>query len=115
MSKTNDVIELFRQAQPLFVALGDENRQQILMLLLDTYLLSVNEIAAKTPISRPAVSHHLKILKEAGLIAVERQGTQRMYHIDEAAYAQADLLEALGAALKACTNWQDNGSKPKTV
>ena len=111
MSKEQDVIELFQQALPFFAALGDENRQQIVVRLLQTYHLSVNEIADGTHLSRPAVSHHLKVLKDAHLVSVERSGTQRFYHIDEAAVAQLDLLDSLTNALRNCTAWQDNESK----
>ena len=111
MSKEN-VTDLFEQAQPLFTALGDENRQHIVMQLLETYKLSVNDIADATPISRPAVSHHLKILRDAGLVQVERQGTQRLYHISDSAISQVELMERLAAALRECTNWLTNPTKP---
>jgi DNA-binding transcriptional ArsR family regulator len=42
----------------------------------------VGAIAARLPVSRPAVSQHLKVLKEAGLVREERQGTRRIYEID---------------------------------
>jgi DNA-binding transcriptional ArsR family regulator len=43
---------------------------------------SVGEIAAELPVSRPAVSQHLKALREAGLVTVETDGTRRLYSID---------------------------------
>lgn len=43
---------------------------------------SVSEIAAELPVSRPAVSQHLKVLKDAQLVADEAAGTARVYHID---------------------------------
>jgi DNA-binding transcriptional ArsR family regulator len=43
---------------------------------------SVGTIARGLPVSRPAVSQHLKVLKEAGLVEEEAQGTRRVYHID---------------------------------
>ncbi len=43
---------------------------------------SVGELAAKLPVSRPAVSQHLKVLKQAGLVTDEAQGTRRVYQID---------------------------------
>lgn len=43
---------------------------------------SVGNIAADLPVSRPAVSQHLKVLKEAGLVADRAEGTRRVYHID---------------------------------
>lgn len=102
-----DVLTLFEQARPLFIALGDENRQQIIMQLIQTYKLSVNEITMGTSLSRPAISHHLKILREAGLIAIEKHGVQHFYHLADEAAAQVDLLENVALALRACTKWQD--------
>nr|WP_298722219.1 metalloregulator ArsR/SmtB family transcription factor [uncultured Steroidobacter sp.] len=43
---------------------------------------SVGEIAAQLPVSRPAVSHHLKVLKEAGLVTDHAEGTRRVYSIN---------------------------------
>ena len=110
MSKPSDVIELFHKAEPLFVALGDPNRQQIVVQLLQTHKLSVNAITDATPLSRPAVSHHLKILAQAGLVSVERNGTQRLYHLSDESITQVDLLEELTKALRECTNWQDENN-----
>ena len=46
--------------------------------------MSVGELADGLPISRPAVSQHLKVLRDAALVGVEAQGTRRIYHIDPA-------------------------------
>lgn len=108
MSKEQDVIKLFHQAEPLFIALGDANRQAIVVQLLQTHKLNVNEIADKTPLSRPAISHHLKVLLQAGIIDVEKQGTQRLYFLADESIKQVDLLEQLAKALRECTNWQIN-------
>ncbi len=43
----------------------------------------VQEIAAAMPISRPAVSRHLRLLKDAGMVAEQAQGTRRIYHLQE--------------------------------
>ena len=43
---------------------------------------AVGELAAQLPVSRPAVSHHLKVLKSAGLVAERAQGTKRIYRLD---------------------------------
>ena len=65
-----------------FEALGDPNRRQILRLLSDGDK-PVQEIAAAMTISRPAVSRHLRLLKEAGMVAEQAQGTRRIYHLQE--------------------------------
>ena len=61
-----------------FEALGDTNRRAILQLL-SSGGRSVREIADALPISRPAVSRHLRLLKEAGLVVEEPSGTRRIY------------------------------------
>ena len=65
-----------------FEALGDSNRRAILTLLAGGGR-SVGELAAELPISRPAVSRHLRLLREAGLVAEEPKGTQRIYQLQE--------------------------------
>lgn len=61
-------------------ALGDANRRAILMLLSQGGK-SVREIADELPISRPAVSRHLKLLRGAGLVTESPRGTQRIYSL----------------------------------
>lgn len=67
----------------VFLALGDETRQLILLTLLEQELkeLRVNEIAQHTYLSRPAVSHHLQILKNAGLLKMRKEGIKNYYSI----------------------------------
>lgn len=72
--------EVFERTRPLFNALGDETRQSILLLLAREVRLSVGDLTRLTKLSRPAVSHHIKILREAELIVEERDGTKRYYH-----------------------------------
>jgi len=65
-----------------FEALGDPHRRDILRLLSDGDK-PVLEIAAALPISRPAVSRHLRLLKEAGLVTEQPHGTRRIYHLQD--------------------------------
>ena len=76
-----------------FEALGDPNRREILRLL-GAEDLAVGEIAEAMPISRPAVSRHLRLLKDAGLVAERAVGTRRIYQL------QAEGLEAVQAYLQ---------------
>ena len=64
----------------LFDALGDPTRREILEKLR-AGPRAVGEIAAVMPISRPAVSQHLKVLKDSGLVAETRQGTRHYFAI----------------------------------
>lgn len=71
-------------ADPLsttFAALADPTRRAIFERLADEPQ-SVGSLAARLPVSRPAVSQHLKALKEAGLVEDQAQGTSRIYRID---------------------------------
>jgi DNA-binding transcriptional ArsR family regulator len=65
-----------------FGALGDPNRREILRLL-SAGDLPVQQIAEAMPISRPAVSRHLRLLKDAGLVSERASGTRRIYHLQE--------------------------------
>jgi DNA-binding transcriptional ArsR family regulator len=65
-----------------FEALGDANRREIVEMLRGGGR-SVREIADALPISRPAVSRHLRLLKEAGLVTEQAQGTRRIYRLDD--------------------------------
>ena len=78
-----------------FEALGDPQRRAILTLL-GSAGQSVGELAAQLPISRPAVSRHLRLLKEAGLVVEEPVGTRRIYRLhDEGVAEVSDFLTSL--------------------
>jgi DNA-binding transcriptional ArsR family regulator len=64
-----------------FAALSDPTRRAVFERLQGGPV-SVGEIAAGLPVSRPAVSQHLKVLKEAGLVRIEAVGTRRLYEVD---------------------------------
>src|SRR5256714_11738808 len=75
-----------------FEALGDRHRRAIVELL-GGGARSVREIAEALPISRPAVSRHLRLLKNAGLVVEEPRGTQRIYRLhDEGVAAVQEYL-----------------------
>lgn len=76
----------FQNYRKVFIALGDETRQNIFIALLENEKIGmrVPEVTVRTHLSRPAVSHHLQILKDAGLIRMHRVGTMNYY------YANAD-------------------------
>ncbi len=69
-------------------ALADETRQQI-MSICCCKLLSVNDIVEQTGVTQPTVSHHLKILREAGLVKVERRGKEIYYCLNQERLASA--------------------------
>jgi DNA-binding transcriptional ArsR family regulator len=78
-----------------FDALGDPTRREILRLLSEGDK-PVYEIASSLPISRPAVSRHLRLLKDAGLVAEHADGNRRIYHLQGGgARAVQDYLEGV--------------------
>jgi DNA-binding transcriptional ArsR family regulator len=67
-------------------ALADRTRRAIVASLADRPY-SVGELAAQMPVSRPAVSQHLKVLKDAGLVSEHQEGTRRIYQLNPVALA----------------------------
>jgi ArsR family transcriptional regulator len=85
----NDQLKLIKEdfinCQKVLLAIGDETRQSILLVLMGTDCkngLRVGEITQQTHLSRPAVSHHLRVLREAGIIIMRKEGTKNFYYID---------------------------------
>ena len=68
-------------------ALGDPTRRAVLELVR-CGPRPVGEIAAELPVSRPAVSQHLRVLKEAGLVSERKDGTRRLYSVDPKGIAE---------------------------
>src|SRR6266511_5498898 len=96
-------------------ALGDPTRRAIFERLRRGPS-SVGELAAALPVSRPAVSQHLRVLKEAGLVNERRNGTRRIYRIEPAGLAELrdyivsfwdDALAAFAAAADAESRKED--------
>jgi DNA-binding transcriptional ArsR family regulator len=85
-----------------WIALGDPTRKAIFELLLDGPR-AVVELAGELPVSRPAVSQHLRVLKDAGLVIDQPIGTRRIYRVDPDGLAglRADLDLFWGKALAA--------------
>ena len=90
----------FKECQKALIAIGDETRQVILLVLLQSDLsgIRVGEIAKKAHLTRPSVSHHLQILKEAGIVNMRKEGTKNFYYIcgDERRWKEiVDLVELI--------------------
>lgn len=75
--------EAWRDVSSLFVALGDEQRQRILLTFEPGERLNVTQIVATSTLSRTAVSHHLKVLREAGALQSEKIGKEVYFWIDK--------------------------------
>ncbi len=75
----------FQQVSPLLIALGDPIRQIIIMELLKQNScdgIQVNDFVGPTHLSRPAISHHLKILKDVDVIGLKKDGTKNFYYLN---------------------------------
>lgn len=73
-----------------FHALADPNRRRIIEMLAREGELSATEIHSRFSVSAPAVSQHLKVLREAGLVRVEKRAQQRIYRLAPEAMAQVE-------------------------
>ena len=72
----------FENCRKTLLALGDENRQHMILEMMRMEQcggVRVGAITQKTNLSRPAVSHHIQILKDAGLLKMRREGTKHYY------------------------------------
>lgn len=90
--------EEFESCQKVLLALGDENRQHLILEMMkieDCGGVRVGTITEKTNLSRPAVSHHIQILKEAGILKMRREGTKHYYYFDADTEAMNRLIRML--------------------
>lgn len=79
-----EMLNQFAACRKLLIALGDETRQAIIAVLASADCeegMRVGEITEKTHLSRPAVSHHVKILLDAEVIGLRRQATMNFYYL----------------------------------
>jgi len=93
----------------LFTGLGDSMRLEIIFLLGEHERLNVGEIAAHFHLSRPAISHHLKVLKDARVLKSQKSATEVYYWLDIASLSER--LRAILTLLEACpiaTNVQES-------
>ncbi|MFC6355877.1 ArsR/SmtB family transcription factor [Luethyella okanaganae] len=97
------VVDALDAAVPIFRALGEPSRGQITAALIECEgAATVGELQQAVNLPQSTVSRHLRILLDAGIVSVTRNGTQRIYHLD----VQPEVLAAvedLIAAVRACT------------
>lgn len=83
-----------KKCQKVLTAIGDETRQHLLCVMLQGKCSGsrVVDIAEQTNLSRPAVSHHIQILKEAGIVKPRKEGTCIYYYLDPEANEVDNLI-----------------------
>lgn len=87
--------EEFETCQKILIALGDETRQHLILEMMKIEQCNgvrVGTITEKTHLSRPAVSHHIQILKDVGILKMRREGTKNYYYFDADAEAMNSLI-----------------------
>lgn len=113
------ILEGFFRCKDAFTAIGDETRQLILLVLLESALsgIRVGEIAEKIHLTRPSVSHHLKILKESGIVAMRKEGTKNFYYlsVDETQWKEiADLINLIYKSIQHISSQSKSKSEEMT-
>lgn len=96
------VAEGIERSRKLLTALGDETRQHIIVAMMgmgDCTGVRAVEVAERTNLSRPAVSHHLQIMRDAGLLKTRKEGTKIFYYFDPDMRAMETLIATLRLAV----------------
>ncbi|OPZ36416.1 MAG: Transcriptional repressor SdpR [Tenericutes bacterium ADurb.BinA155] len=114
-----DLIASFQLAENVLIALGDETRIHMVTAMLNAAAnkehcegMRVGEIATIASLSRPAISHHIKILKEAGIIQCHREGTKNYYFLDPDTTKIQEVVTCLNQALSLMQKEKKNHGRP---
>lgn len=97
----NDIMHLtaeFKKCQKILLALGDANRQHLIIEMMkidDCNGVRVGTIVEKTNLSRSSVFHHIRILKDAGIIKMRREGTKNYYYFGSDIQSLDELIKML--------------------
>lgn len=120
MSQTREEMKVLAgeidQCRRILSAIGDENRQHLVLEMLEIGNVNgmrVGEIVEKTHLSRPAVSHHLKVLKDVGIVRMRREGTKNFYYFDSHTDAMKQLIDMLEHAKKLMEYLQSKNEEAK--
>ncbi len=95
----DQILEEFRLCQKALTAIGDETRQHIICVMLKEcrdHGMRVTDITQYTNLSRPAVSHHIQILKDAGIVKSRKEGTMVYYYLDPDAQTVSTIASLMG-------------------
>lgn len=104
--------ENFSSCSKMLTAIGDETRQHLIVEMMRIGKcrgVRVGEIAEKTNLSRPAVSHHLQIMKDAGIVKVRKEGTKNYYYFDPEMEGFGKLVSTLQLAMELSGAMPDRG------
>lgn len=111
MDNIQKLAKEFKECQKVITAIGDENRLHLIIKMMqmgECDGVRVGEITEKSHLSRPAVSHHLQILKDAGILAMREDGTKNFYYFDHDLHSLKQLRDTLDHAIAISTSLQKN-------
>lgn len=112
--RVNDLAEKIKTSRKLLTALGDESRQYLILSMMsvgDCSGIRAVDLAERTNLSRPAVSHHLQIMKDAGLLKTRKEGTRIFYYFDPDMKTMNTLIEALQMAIDITQSLPDRSAE----
>lgn len=113
-NETEILSKNFAKCRNLLTAIGDETRQHLIIEMIkigDCNGIRVGNITEKTNLSRPAVSHHLQIMKKAGLVKVRKEGTKNFYYFDPDVKELDRLISVLQSAKEITKNLPDRSGE----
>lgn len=104
---------LLKECIPIFSMLQDDNRQKILLMLFDEQELGVTAITDRLALSRPAVSHHFKLLLDNCLVTVRKEGRERYYSIslEHSLSLLQQLTDSIQQDIMLCKHKEENPTK----
>lgn len=104
-----ELLTSVKYSSKILKALGDEINQNIIQLLVESEEpgLRVPEITKKLYLSRPSVSHHLRILIEAGIVSVQKVGTKSYYYVEVKSSTINSLTTLVSSLISYHTNFPD--------
>ncbi len=112
-NEIEDLVREFETCQKTLTAIGDETRQHIILEMsrMDYNGSRVPTIMKKTNLSRPAVSHHLQILKAAGIVKMRKEGRMTFYYLDPDMASFTKLSSVLLQAVDICSRLPDRSGE----
>ncbi|HEY8424487.1 MAG TPA: metalloregulator ArsR/SmtB family transcription factor [Limnochordales bacterium] len=90
-------------------AVGDPIRMQLVFLVGSRGPMNVTDITSQFKLSRPAISHHLKVLKDAGVLTGEKRGKEVYYRLNR--HRAVDALRSLADAIESCCPMDSNDGR----
>ncbi len=108
--KLDNLLGEFQYCQKALTAIGDETRQHIICVMLKESGdkgMRVSDITEFTHLSRPAVSHHMQIMKDSGIMKSYKEGTKIYYYLDP----DAKMIQTMASLMEHITELSQNNQQ----